>query len=72
MKAAHHISSRTITVTELPAMFKDRDGTTLRNDLEEITIVVNYRGDNNFVGRAIVLDNLLLPLIVNAINSSTN
>jgi hypothetical protein len=71
MKATRDASCRTITITELPKMFNDpEDGTTLRNSLEEITIVVNYRGDTNIVGRAIVLDNLLIPLIVDAINAT--
>jgi hypothetical protein len=71
MKATREVSSRTVTITELPYLFKDpKEGTMLRNSLDEITIVVNYRGDSNFVGRAIVLDNLLLPLIVDAINAT--
>jgi hypothetical protein len=71
VKATRDVSSRTITVTELPVMFKDpSDGTTLRNSLDEITIVLNYRGVTNVNGRALVLDNLLIPLILDAINAT--
>jgi hypothetical protein len=71
MKATRNVASRSITVSELPKLFKDPGGgTVIRNSLDEITIVINYRGSTNLVGRAIVLDDLLLPLIVNAINAT--